>query len=69
MGETCYDDGSAFCDSFHPLARVNGIVHITMMGLRESNKVNRGEIAVVPLRQHCCEEWHGEIFGWRYDGV
>ena len=39
-----------------------------MMGLGESNTVNRGDITVVPLRQHCCEEWHGEILGWRYDG-
>jgi uncharacterized membrane protein len=34
---TCYDDGSAFCDAFHALAGVNGIVDVMVTGFGETN--------------------------------
>jgi len=36
-GRTCYDDGSAFCDAFHALARGNGIVDVMVTGFGETN--------------------------------
>ena len=37
VGRTCYDDSSAFCDAFHALAGVNGIVDVMATGFGETS--------------------------------